>query len=180
MTEPFISYTRNGKEIVVWRALGHVEHGRFVDVGAADPIGHSATHARYPRDGAGFGLPALELLHTGSPLIVDMALPALRYMSEAGRIRWSDVTVDSVSNAMLQVATPIARPSCAGMPIKSHCPAGPISPRPSPRSSDLPGHAERMRSRKPMRMAIARGSCRRRCPAPASSDNSAAPCAWAS
>ena len=34
---PFISYAQNYEDVILWRALRDVEHGFYVDVGAADP-----------------------------------------------------------------------------------------------------------------------------------------------
>ena len=45
----FISYARNHEDVVLWRALGHVEHGFYVDVGPDDPKEDSATKAFYDR-----------------------------------------------------------------------------------------------------------------------------------
>lgn len=48
MPEPFISYSQNGEDIVIWRVLNDIGGpGFYVDVGAADPVGYSATYALY-------------------------------------------------------------------------------------------------------------------------------------
>jgi FkbM family methyltransferase len=47
--ERFVSYAQNGEDVVVWRALGHVAGGRYLDVGAADPVVDSFTKALYER-----------------------------------------------------------------------------------------------------------------------------------
>lgn len=61
MSEPFISYAQNGEDIILWRVLRHVERGYYVDVGAADPVGYSATYAFYQRGWYGLNLePVLE------------------------------------------------------------------------------------------------------------------------
>lgn len=49
----FISYAQNSEDIVLWRVLGHVEHGTYVDVGAADPTEYSVTKAFYDRGWSG-------------------------------------------------------------------------------------------------------------------------------
>lgn len=56
MSDAFISYAQNGEDIILWRALRHVEQGYFVDVGAADPVGYSATYALYQRGWHGLNL----------------------------------------------------------------------------------------------------------------------------
>lgn len=49
----FESYAQNGEDIVLWRALGHVTGGTYVDVGAADPDVDSVTKAFYERGWSG-------------------------------------------------------------------------------------------------------------------------------
>jgi FkbM family methyltransferase len=46
---PFISYAQNGEDVVLWRALGHISAGRYVEVGANHPRNDSATRAFYDR-----------------------------------------------------------------------------------------------------------------------------------
>lgn len=41
----FISYAQNFEDVMLWRALRHIEEGFFVDVGAHDPIADSVTKA---------------------------------------------------------------------------------------------------------------------------------------
>lgn len=48
-TIPFLSYAQNHEDVVLWRALQHVTAGRYVDVGAADPVVDSVTCALYER-----------------------------------------------------------------------------------------------------------------------------------
>jgi FkbM family methyltransferase len=33
-----VSYAQNFEDVMLWRALGHVENGRYIDIGAHDPI----------------------------------------------------------------------------------------------------------------------------------------------
>ncbi len=44
---PFDSFAQNGEDVVLWRALGHIAHGRYVDVGANHPTNDSVTRAFY-------------------------------------------------------------------------------------------------------------------------------------
>ena len=39
----FISHAQNFEDVMLWRALKHIEHGFYVDVGANDPDVHSVT-----------------------------------------------------------------------------------------------------------------------------------------
>ena len=36
--EPITSYAQNFEDVMLWRALGHVAEGRYIDIGAQDPI----------------------------------------------------------------------------------------------------------------------------------------------
>jgi FkbM family methyltransferase len=50
---PFISYAQNREDVVLWRALGHVPAGRYVEVGANHPRIDSVTRAFYDRGWSG-------------------------------------------------------------------------------------------------------------------------------
>lgn len=56
MDQRFVSYAQTGEDVVLWRALGDVEGGRYVDVGAADPRELSVTHAFYERGWRGLNI----------------------------------------------------------------------------------------------------------------------------
>ena len=43
----FISYAKNLEDVALWRALGTIERGTYVDVGATDPVRDSTTFALY-------------------------------------------------------------------------------------------------------------------------------------
>lgn len=43
----FISYAQNCEDVLLWRALGHLPRGFYIDVGANDPELHSVTKAFY-------------------------------------------------------------------------------------------------------------------------------------
>ena len=45
----FVSYAQNFEDVMLWRALKHVENGFYVDVGAQDPIVDSVSLAFYER-----------------------------------------------------------------------------------------------------------------------------------
>ena len=38
MASPKISYAQNFEDVMLWRALGHVQQGTYVDIGAQDPL----------------------------------------------------------------------------------------------------------------------------------------------
>jgi FkbM family methyltransferase len=43
----FISYAQNSEDVLLWRALGRIDNGFYIDVGANDPVEHSVTKAFY-------------------------------------------------------------------------------------------------------------------------------------
>jgi FkbM family methyltransferase len=49
----FISFAQNGEDVVLWRALGHIESGTYLDIGANDPDLFSVTRAFYDRGWSG-------------------------------------------------------------------------------------------------------------------------------
>jgi FkbM family methyltransferase len=71
MPEPFVSYAQNGEDVVLWRALSHVENGRYVEIGANDPVELSISKAFADRGWSGIEvepIPALaDLLRTARP-----------------------------------------------------------------------------------------------------------------
>ena len=56
----FISYAQNYEDVILWRALRHIERGFYVDVGAADPDVESVTHAFYERGWSGINIEPLD------------------------------------------------------------------------------------------------------------------------
>lgn len=52
----FISYAQNFEDVMLWRALKHVEHGFYIDVGAAWPDVDSVTKAFYERGWRGINI----------------------------------------------------------------------------------------------------------------------------
>jgi len=47
MKRTFVSYAQNFEDVMLWRALNHVEHGFYIDVGACSPDELSVTKAFY-------------------------------------------------------------------------------------------------------------------------------------
>lgn len=52
----FISYAQNYEDVMLWRALKHVEKGFYIDVGAFSPEIHSVTRAFYDRGWRGINI----------------------------------------------------------------------------------------------------------------------------
>ena len=55
----FISYAQNAEDVLLWRALGHIKDGFYIDVGASDPVEHSVTKAFYDAGWHGINLEPL-------------------------------------------------------------------------------------------------------------------------
>jgi FkbM family methyltransferase len=55
----FISYAQNNEDVLLWRALGHVRDGFYIDVGANDPVEHSVTKAFYDAGWRGINIEPL-------------------------------------------------------------------------------------------------------------------------
>jgi FkbM family methyltransferase len=45
----FISYAQNFEDVILWRALKHIEQGFYIDIGAQDPIADSVSLAFYQK-----------------------------------------------------------------------------------------------------------------------------------
>ena len=65
----FISYAQNYEDVMLWRALKHIEKGFYVDVGAMDPIIDSVTKAFYERGWHGINIEPIH--HWYSKLLID-------------------------------------------------------------------------------------------------------------
>ena len=42
-----VSFAQNFEDVLLWRALGDVEQGRYLDIGAQDPVADSVSLAFY-------------------------------------------------------------------------------------------------------------------------------------
>jgi FkbM family methyltransferase len=76
----FISYAQNFEDVLLWRALGHVEHGFYIDVGANDPVDHSVTKAFYDAGWSGINIEPLPAFHQAfqqqRPRDINLAIAA--------------------------------------------------------------------------------------------------------
>ncbi len=55
----FVSYAQNFEDVMLWRALKHVENGFYIDVGANDPSDDSVTRAFYKQGWHGINIEPL-------------------------------------------------------------------------------------------------------------------------
>lgn len=60
MAETRISYAQNGEDVILWRALGHLGGGRYVDVGANHPVDDSVTWLFYQQGWRGVDVEPVE------------------------------------------------------------------------------------------------------------------------
>lgn len=76
----FVSYAQNFEDVLLWRALGHVGPGFYIDVGANDPVEHSVTKAFYDRGWSGISIEPLPAFHQAfleqRPRDVNLAIAA--------------------------------------------------------------------------------------------------------
>lgn len=56
MSEPFVTYAQNFEDVMLWRALGHVKDGCYIDIGAQDPVIDSVSRAFYERGWRGISV----------------------------------------------------------------------------------------------------------------------------
>jgi FkbM family methyltransferase len=52
----FVSFAQNFEDVMLWRALRHVEHGFYVDIGAQDPDSDSVSRSFYERGWSGINV----------------------------------------------------------------------------------------------------------------------------
>jgi FkbM family methyltransferase len=76
----FISYAQNNEDVLLWRALGDVEDGFYIDVGASDPVEHSVTRAFYDAGWRGINIEPLpvhiEAFERQRPRDINLAVAA--------------------------------------------------------------------------------------------------------
>ena len=88
----FVTYAQNFEDVLLWRALGEVANGFYIDVGANDPVEHSVTKAFYDRGWRGINLEPLPNFHaaftTQRPRDINLAIAA---GASAGEVTLYDV-----------------------------------------------------------------------------------------
>lgn len=101
----FISYAQNFEDVLLWRALGHCSPGRYVDVGAQDPLVDSVGRAFYEAGWAGVHVEPLAeyaaALREAFPTdkIIEAALGR-----EAGSVTFYELAGGGLSTACADIA----------------------------------------------------------------------------
>jgi len=63
MRMPLISYAQNGEDVLLWRALGRIQNGFYIDVGANDPEENSVTRIFYDAGWRGINIEPMPSYH---------------------------------------------------------------------------------------------------------------------
>lgn len=61
MTTPIVSYAQNFEDVMLWRALGHIECGQYVDIGAQSPLVDSVSMAFHQNGWRGVHVEPVEI-----------------------------------------------------------------------------------------------------------------------
>jgi FkbM family methyltransferase len=101
----FVSYAQNCEDVLLWRALRHVENGFYVDVGANDPDWLSVTRAFYERGWHGINIEPMSQYY--APLMAkrarDINIQACVGTSSAG-ITFYNIPSTGLSTNVVEIA----------------------------------------------------------------------------
>jgi FkbM family methyltransferase len=96
----FVTYSQNGEDVMLWRALKDVRQGFYIDVGAQDPVHDSVTKAFYDRGWHGINIEPVaewhERLVQDRPHDINLRLAA---SSHAGTIKLFEVEGSGLSTS---------------------------------------------------------------------------------
>ena len=88
----FVSYAQNFEDVLLWRALGHIKNGAYIDIGAQHPVDDSVSMAFYERGWRGLHVEPVpyyaELLrtHRQGEIVIQAALASKR-----GKLRFFEL-----------------------------------------------------------------------------------------
>ncbi len=100
-----ISYAQNFEDVMLWRALGHIENGFYIDIGAQDPIQDSVSRAFYERGWRGIHVEPTQhyakLLKANRPdeLVLQVAVGA-----KAGTMDFFEIPDTGISTGARTIA----------------------------------------------------------------------------
>lgn len=131
-SDPFVSYAQNAEDVLLWRALGHVPGGRYVDIGAADPEDLSVTKAFYDRGWRGVNVDPVpqhaEALRKARPDdevieaaitaadVANLTLHEIRYQADDA-ITGLSTTVDGIASTHGESGYVVADLTVPAMPL---------------------------------------------------------------
>lgn len=102
----FISYAQNFEDVMLWRALKHVDQGFYVDVGANDPDIDSVTKAFYERGWRGINIEPIpqwfERLQKERPRDINLQLAAGREPGEITLFEIPDTGLSTAEKAFVE------------------------------------------------------------------------------
>jgi FkbM family methyltransferase len=100
-----VSYAQNFEDVMLWRALKHVRHGFYIDVGANDPSVDSVTRAFYEAGWRGINLEPVQehfsRLQVQRPRDINLCIAA---GTTAGRMPFYNVPKSGLATADSDVA----------------------------------------------------------------------------
>ncbi|TNE95256.1 MAG: FkbM family methyltransferase [Gammaproteobacteria bacterium] len=101
----FVSYAQNFEDVMLWRALKHVEKGFYIDVGANDPILDSVTKAFYEKGWRGINIEPVEQwferLLEDRPRDINLNIAV---GAEAGELNFYEIPDTGLSTTELAIA----------------------------------------------------------------------------
>jgi FkbM family methyltransferase len=104
-----ISFAQNGEDVVLWRALRHVENGFYIDVGACDPDELSVTRLFYDHGWSGINIEPSKEFHdrcvAARPRDVNLNVAVTE---QTGVVRFLHVPGTGLSTTLDEVAAKAA------------------------------------------------------------------------
>ena len=101
-----ISYAQNFEDVMLWRALGHIKSGCYIDVGANDPDLDSVTKAFYDQGWRGINVEPVpywfERIQQSRPRDINLNVAV---SSKKGRLRLYEVVDSGLSTIVPEFAT---------------------------------------------------------------------------
>jgi len=114
----FVSFAQNLEDVALYRALGHIEAGFYVDVGAHDPVADSVTKAFYDRGWHGINVEPVQTWHArlaaARPRDTNLQLACA---SRDGTLRLYEIPGSGLSTADAAIA---ARHADAGYAVREY------------------------------------------------------------
>lgn len=100
-----VSYAQNFEDVMLWRALGHVNNGFYIDIGAQHPVVDSVSKAFYEKGWRGIHVEATpvyaELLRQDRP---DEAVLQVALASSSGMLTFYEIPETGLSTGDAQIA----------------------------------------------------------------------------